>query len=375
MNTPTLLLSTCGTSLLTNALRQHKIADFHGGHLNALSNQPSLEAMEPSRQTQLTELLELVKHKLQDYSTADAARASAELNGINRVDDGLSQHTLHYILATDTYVGRQTAALVQRWLQGQEQQVSVFPITGLTTNTSAEFMAGAKNLLAFLDGTIAPFAGSHRIVFNLTGGFKSLLGLMTTFGTFYADETVYVFESGDDLIRIPRLPVKLDNGLIADHAAALLRMEAGDYLTSPEIGKLPPALLEAVEDRYGLSVWGELIWKRHQEPILKNKLLPLPHLQYTDTFQRDFSNLQLLDRLQLQKTLARASMLLAESNGSREALLGHRAGGIKYEQFSGNNSRYGHFRFGRGLRVSCEPVSGKLILRHCGQHDYVEYNP
>ena len=46
MPRPLLLLSTCGTSLLTNTLRSHPIGDFHGGHLNALSNRAALEDIE-----------------------------------------------------------------------------------------------------------------------------------------------------------------------------------------------------------------------------------------------------------------------------------------------------------------------------------------
>ena len=237
-------------------------------------------------------------------------------------------------------------------------------------------MAGAKNLLHFIDATVAQYAPSHRIVFNLTGGFKSLLGLMTTLGAFYADEVVYVFESGNDLIRIPRLPIKLDNGLITDHAALLLRMAHGDYRTAAETALLPAALLEpAGEDRYGLSVWGELIWGKFREGVLTKDVLELPCLIYESSFRKDFHQLEKIDKLSLQHTLAVVSGRLAAVNGSREALLGDRAGGIKYEQFKGNNRRYGHFRFGRGLRVSCEPMTSGLTLRHCGQHDYVEDNP
>ena len=137
MPRPLLLLSTCGTSLLTNTLRSHPIGDFHGGHLNALSNHATLEAIEAPRRAQLVALLDTVKARTADLSIEAAARASAELNGITKLEGGLDPGTLHYLLATDTYVGRQTAGLVKSWLTAQGQSVSVFPIEQLTTHDSA----------------------------------------------------------------------------------------------------------------------------------------------------------------------------------------------------------------------------------------------
>jgi hypothetical protein len=43
----------------------------------------------------------------------------------------------------------------------------------------------------------------YHIVFNLTGGFKSIQGWMQTLGMFYADEIVYIFETGKELLPGP----------------------------------------------------------------------------------------------------------------------------------------------------------------------------
>ena len=373
---PTLLLSTCGTSSLTNHLRAHPVPGFHGGHLNQLTNYARLEEMPEGQRANVSQLLDTARERLPTLDAAAAALASAEINGITRVEGGLEPGTQHYLLATDTYVGRATAGIIKAWLSVRGLQAAVFPIEELNTNSSDSFMAGAKNLLEFVDGTVAEFGESHRVVFNLTGGFKSLLGMMTTLGAFYADEIVYVFESGDDLIRIPRLPIRLDNGLFRDHAAALLRMSRDEYLPEAEVQGLPGALLEAAgEGRYGLSVWGELLWKRNREDILSDDLQELPYLRYETSFVDDYRKLQKPQRVEVQETLARVSALLATSKGSREALLGHRAGSLKYEQFSGNKSAYGHFRLSGGRRVSCEPTAKGLTLRHVGEHDYVNDRP
>lgn len=375
-NKPLLLISTCGISLLTNILRQEKVNGLDQGTLTQLSNEVDVDKIPHSSQAPLTELLRTTHQQLLAMNTDEAAKASAEVNGLSRVDGALSKRALHYFISTDTYLGKQTAELVAAWLRDHEQNVHIETIKGLTTRNSKSFMDGAKNLLQFLTGIVSEYRQSHYVIFNLTGGFKSLLGLMTTIGCFYADEVVYVFESGDDLIRIPRLPIKLDEQLFEVHATELLRMSVDDYISLEEAENIPLALLENVDEQHvGLSVWGTLIWEQFSTDLLSKELVPLPYLQYESSFRKDFDNLQKPDKIKLQKTLANVSCRLRETNGSREALLGNRAGGIKYEQYSGKNANYGHFRFGIGPRVSCEPVTGKLILRHCGEHNYVEDNP
>jgi putative CRISPR-associated protein (TIGR02619 family) len=375
-NKPLLLISTCGISLLTNILRQEKMNGLDSRTLSSLSNKVDLEDIPENSQADLAELFETTRQRLLVMDIDEAAQASAELNGLSRVDGALSKRAMHYFISTDTYVGKQTADLVATWLKEHGANVQIQTIKGLTTRDSTSFMDGAKNLLQFLTGIVREYSPSYYVIFNLTGGFKSLLGLMTTIGCFYADEVVYVFESGDDLIRIPRLPIKLDDQLFKAHATELLRMSEDDYISVEEAENIPRALLEDVDEQHvGLSVWGALIWEQYSPDLLSQELIKLPYLQYESSFRKDFGNLQKEDKIKLQQTLAKVAGYLRQTNGSREALLGNRAGGIKYEQYSGKHAHYGHFRYGRGDRVSCEPIAGKLILRHCGEHDYVNDNP
>ncbi|MFT6130111.1 MAG: putative CRISPR-associated protein (TIGR02619 family) [Neolewinella sp.] len=374
---PLLLISTCGISLLTNVLSQKSIDGLDKRALVSLSNEVKSEDIPEPLQSQLAALLDTARQQLQGMDIEKAAEASAEINGLSKVPDALNSQVQHFLISTDTYLGKQTADLVAKWLKTYVSSAEIKTIKSLTTRDSTSFMDGAKNLLLFLTDIVSQYGSSHYVVFNLTGGFKSLLGLMTTLGCFYADEVVYVFESGDDLVRIPKLPIKLDDELFQAHASQLLRMSVDDYIGIEEAGHIPKALLEYVDEQHvGLSVWGELIWKQFSNDLLSERLIQLPCLHYESSFRSDFDNLTKEDKITLQQTLAKAAGRLKQKNGSREALLGHNAGGIKYEQYTGKHARYGHFRYGgKGHRVSCEPASGKLILRHCGEHDYVNNTP
>ena len=381
---PTLLVSTCGTSLLTNALRG---APGEPTYERALvfdnANAASEEAIPEADRAALAELIRRARARLDDGDPAAVQRASAELNALLRIDGALAPDTLHYLIASDTYLGRATAAMVADYLAERGTQAQVIGIDGLSTASAAGFRDGIKELLRFLDETLAGFGEtgasrqqSHHVVFNLTGGFKSLLGFMTAIGNFYADEVVYVFEGGRELLRIPKLPLRLDEIGLRASVGKLLLMSAGAYLPAAELTPLSPALLEeAGDDRYGLSVWGELVWRRLRDDWLAAELVDLPRLHYEDSFRKDFTRAERRVRIDLQETLADVSRRLGAAGGDTAALKGGRGGGLLYDNYTGRDSAYGHFRLTQGMRVSCEARGGTLYLRHVGAHDYVNDRP
>ena len=84
-------------------------------------------------------------------------------------------------------------------------------IDDLNTSSLEEFRLGIDELIKWCVGTLPGYrASGYKIVFNLVGGFKALHGYMQTLGMFYADETVYIFETSRELLSIPRMPVDLE---------------------------------------------------------------------------------------------------------------------------------------------------------------------
>ncbi len=369
---PQLILSTCGTSILTNVAGASPLRS----RINPNANARTAEDFAEDDRANLLALLAEARERIMGADESTASRLSAELNTLHRLDGVFDPNTLHYLIASDTHLGSATANLVADYLRARGSNAQVISIAGLSTASATGFRDGIKELLRFLDDDIEGFGESHHVIFNLTGGFKSLLGFMTAIGNFYADEVVYVFESSPELLRIPKLPIRLDESGLRQSVDALLRMSVDDFLPAAEVASLSPALLEeAGDDRYGLSVWGELIWNRFRETWLADALVALPRITYEDSFKKDFRKLSTRQRVDLQQTLARVNQLLEAANGDTGALKGNRGGGLLYDQFSGKHSRYGHFRLNSGDRVSCEPQSGTLRLRHTGGHDYVNDNP
>ena len=112
---------------------------------------------------------------------------------------------------------------------------------------------------------------------------------------FYADESIYIFESGSQLLKIPRLPLQLDpEGFIGKNLHACRRMAIlSEELYAEECKEIPETLLEQIDDRVTLSEWGKLLWKKCCKEYYKQGLLPplIKKLNYSERFIQDANSL------------------------------------------------------------------------------------
>lgn len=358
------IISTVGTSLLTNkAPEETRMLLVRTANLREGEYAPQdLQAV----RARCAE----VEERLRQARPEEVRRLSAELNGILSLGADTAG-TLHYLLATDTFQGREAARIAAEWLRSRGASAVVQPLEGLSTANREAFARGIDRLLQWCEETLPELRRQqHRIVFNLAGSFKSLQAYAQTLGMFYADEIVYIFEgSGSELIRIPRLPIALEHEPLKRHAAAVARLCAGEILSAAELEGLPEAYLDLDDQGYAtLSEWGRLAWNRSRQEILGERLLSFPGLEYEDSFRRDFERRQdPRERVALQETLAKVSTRWRERGlaGLRED------GGLRYEDYK-NREGIGHFRVNDNLRVSCVPEGGILRLRRFGPHSINE---
>lgn len=374
------ILSTVGTSILTNLINTPDESDWR----NVLRDAANLKRDEltPATATVIDTLAERAFEKLLEKDAATNQRISAELKGIYGIYDGqLPENSSdeHYLICTDTAQGQTTGELIQDFLQEQGFRVNIYTPPRLSTQDSAAFTTGAKALIRWLEDNV-PWRqeSGYHVIFNLVGGFKGLQGYMNTFGAFYADEVVYIFEAPTaDLIRIPRLPIRIDTTVIQEHRTEFALMAAGHLYPIQELENIPETLLEPIEEQgetlAGLSTWGELLWNRTKLKIFGEALLPFPRLHYEPTFHRDFDTQRdPKARVKLQETLARIAYQLQESNGDPTPL--GREPGLWFKRLQ-SHPGLSTFRIARGIRVSCSVESGTLRLRRYGSRDDVNANP
>lgn len=374
---PRLVISSVGTSLLTNQVYKYLSDDIEHS-LNRLEDAANYTDEEIKRHEDIwqtvQELEEYAKDTLASNDVKEVRKASAELNGIyelydNQIDDAKLDH--HYLIATETAQGEITANLVKNFLRGKVAVVEIYTPDKLSTVSTKNFHNGIDDLIDWIHRKSKEYE-NYDIYFNLVGGFKALQGCMNTIGMFYADKIVYVFEGKySKLITIPRLPVTIDTNKLKDHAATLTLLDVGTSLSPEQTATVPEAMVTEVDGKMKISNWGDLIWKQCEEDFLSKELLNFPRISYEDTFRGDYKKISdINDKVRLQKTIAKVSRLLEESNGNTRQV----AKQVEYYPYEGAKDKEGvdHFYSGIQFRVSCKLNNGKLKLRYYGTHKYVE---
>ena len=294
------ILSPCGTSLLTNYAKDNNeraLIRFYANEKNK-NNVPSND------RDQLERLIDSISAKLEQADYQVAIKMSAELNGIVNLYKGTipSSGDFHLLLSTDTWLGEETAKLVKMWLLTKSQHliVDVYRHTDLQTEEICAFQLSLSDLVKKLGEELPSYSkNGYKIIFNLTGGFKSVQGFLQSIANFYADETVYIFESSSELLRIPRLPITMDMGSIVEkHITDFRKISLG--LPVQNAIHIPEILLFEMDGQTQLSAWGELVWKQSRNILYKQRLCPSPspEIIFSKQFEKDNTALP-DDRLEL----------------------------------------------------------------------------
>ncbi|MFQ5560856.1 MAG: putative CRISPR-associated protein [Nitrospinota bacterium] len=295
------ILSPCGTSLLTNQCEdqnERKLVYIH-------ANKKEAADIKKVDRERLEELIGKVSKNIESANNQEAARMSAELNGIVQLYNGkaLPDNDFHFLLSTDTWLGYETAKLVEKWLRTRNHKLAtlVHRQRDLRTDDLSSFQLSLTELITKFDEELSAYKKKgHKIVFNLTGGFKSIQGFLQSIANFYADEVVYIFETSSALMRIPRLPVRLDlDRVIEENLAVFRNLFHGLPVFKAE--KMPEIFLFTMDSETMLSPWGKLVFSKSKKEIYRKRLLPSPSpekIQYAALFERDVKTLP-PDRVEL----------------------------------------------------------------------------
>ncbi len=282
---PNLILSPCGTSLLTNGCNDAE-RKLIGKYANAAENEVT-----PEDKNMLQKRINVIREKLEKSTPHEVTRLSAELHAIVRFYDFKTEHKsdLHYLVVTDTWLGQITGALVKRWLEKQGLSVYVHKQPDLQTKDLNRFQLALSDLVVWCENNIPE---GYHVVFNLTGGFKSVQGFLQALAMFYADEAIYVFESQTELMRLPRLPVRIDPGaVLKEHFSLLRKLALGLSVSIPE--KLPRTLLMQLNGATILSEYGQIIYQQMKADIYTERILepPLQTIRFGPHFLKSVQKL------------------------------------------------------------------------------------
>lgn len=291
----TVIVSSCGTSLLTNG-QPPEISEQLKKYANAVEKDIPKEV--------LASLVRVVKERetrLFSASLEEARHLSAEVNGLLAFYEGnlkAASGNIHWLLNTDTWLGEKTAEILKNWLEAKGLQAQAHTIQDLSTRELLVFRSGLSELAKWAEMTLRGYRDTQgwKVVFNLVGGFKSVNGFMQVLGMFFADELIYIFESENSLLRIPRLPVDLDEGAystIRKNLEVVRRLAWGGDVEAANARELPEAMVMEMDGKVLLSPWGEILFARFKEKVYGEKVFPAPHprLRFGPGFEKSVSDL------------------------------------------------------------------------------------
>lgn len=264
------IINTCGTSTLTTPARSNKeLSDL----LTKLGNAKSKEEIPKDEYNVIYKHWETLIDEWSDYDVDKVKKKSAELNSLTKWQEERcvdNDSCYCYLLHTDTLLGEMAAQLLEEWLtKNGYQGVELVCLEGLNTLNIESYESGLSFFARWTFDKIKPNAMQMRYIFNIAGGFKSVSGFAQILGQFLADETIYIFESGKEILSMPKLPVRWEEKeSIAKYLNDYRKISIGLALDSY-------THLNSLWVKNGrFSPWGQLAWENAKQELYEKEVYP-----------------------------------------------------------------------------------------------------
>lgn len=356
------ILTTCGLSILTNGLKGSDIS----GEIYKNANKKEEEIDKDFLKRFNTEY-EKLSHKVKNFSEEELKNLSAEINALSTFYNGkFSNKDYHEILYTDTFLGKKASELLQDILRNKNCNVHNFSIPDLKVSSVEEFHISLSDAVRDISKNLEDFKRkNYEIIFNLTGGFKGVNSFLHTMGALYADNIIYIFEKSNELMSIPKLPIKIDEDVIDKYFDTFRKLELGIPVPSEEVEKIHKTLVLKIGNEYGLSTWGEMIWEKAKNERYSKKLYPpsTDKIRYSDSFKKAAEKLQPNRMLELNKKIDDLTEYLLKKTNPDS---------LSFKKLSGKPKHISTHEFyinsDEAKRCYCHFENDILVLDEYGEH-------
>lgn len=183
------------------------------------------------------EQIDAVKRQIEDglknvSPQSDLDDTSAEIKSLVKM--GLEKNDQVILITSDTIDGKLCGEAVKKFLitmgLSTEGSVQVKAIEGLQASDGVRFKKeGLKNLLNYLVKL-----EYQDVIFNLTGGYKSVAPYLSLMGMVFNKPVKYIHENSSDVLTLPGVPLILDDSLILRIEDKLQKMEEETYISEEE---------------------------------------------------------------------------------------------------------------------------------------------
>lgn len=294
----------------------------------------------------------------------EVKKKSAELNSlIQFYNNDFNSPDHHILIKTDTYIGGKTAEIISDFLKTKNLNPEILEIGGLKTEEINSFQCALSDIVKDFHERLHRYKESgYEVVFNLTGGFKSIQGFLQVLAMFYASKTIYIFETGSDLLEIPKIPIKIDSKVFEDNLNTFRRLEKG---LDTDVSGIPEIYILKVDEDAVLSPYGELAWNNARDELYKKDFFESPSKQigYTDNFEKTAKSLQPNRQRELNKKIDDL-MQYIEAGTNLKSLNFKRIEGSKKQ----NSTHEFYINSDEAKRGYCHYEDKVLVIDEYGEH-------
>ncbi|MDY0152355.1 MAG: hypothetical protein RBS43_08805 [Candidatus Cloacimonas sp.] len=305
------IITPVGTSSLTNGAEE-SIRQLLAEYANA----PNRDDIPNQQAAALDSYVQKRRKFVDKMDKAEAKKNSAELHSLLILfeEDPPEPRDIIYLIPTATYIGRLSTLMVSDFLKRMNLNVQELIVPGLQTKCSADLRAAFSELVLQIDAISQQYKPQQaRLIFNLTGGFKAIQGFLQTLSVVYADETIYIFERERELMRIPRLPFKMEaKDYVVDNLLLWRRLDLGLTVDCATLKSIPDTFLFWIGDECILSEYGTLVWNNVKGELYDKEFLepPSSKIALASGFLRSIAGLQSLQLCQLNSQVDKLAKYL-----------------------------------------------------------------
>ncbi len=252
---PKTIITTVGTSLITNWLKDNTVSDELKNKVEGLKNKPFYQdgSIIERRLKKYAKSAASIKKHLVEYVNDKGAKATAETSSSSEIKKEFSNDTVSiYLICTDTILSPLCAEVIKDWMQSNDFEVifdniqnivdkinekdfeSKYIIRDLRVDDKEKFeKRGLINLIDSFKKIIDRYYKDFCLL-NITGGYKGVIPFLTIFSQISRVKIFYLFEETAHSINIPQLDIDIDWDFYIENRSTFSLLKEGYFLEANE---------------------------------------------------------------------------------------------------------------------------------------------
>jgi len=320
-----------GTSILENYLKKDHDVTF-SNNIEALKSKSSDKFDEEKYR------ISYMKGKLNSWirSISDSTKlldTCAEIKSVVKIAEEVKEDLELYFLTSDTILSNLIfEVILENWERFPKVgEFKVHPenrrsatIKGLQTEDRKKFTnEGMPSLIQALFRISGDYW--NDVIINVTSGYKATIPYLTIFGQVFKSPIYYIFENTDSLIKIPYVPININEKVFEENEKFLFDLEVCDTKLIPSNTPFKDeieSLIERVDNLVSLNPIGLVLWERYRSSFYL--------FQISEILSEELEKLNVDERMVAEKSFMELERRLRENPADPD--LDHKLSNLKFPE-------------------------------------------